>query len=388
MMKTNTVLRQMQALFPRYEFERLVKTHDGDKGIRHFSSWNLMQVLFIGHLTAQQSIRSLCDSLRSKSNYWYHLGLRSVSRNNLSHSLMNRPEELFRDVFFMFLFKLQSERGPMRDMRFKFKNPLKSIDSTLVSLCATMYSWAHFRETQGGIRLHFIFDNKSQSPEFLIIREGKEHDINAAYHVPIAANSIYVLDRGYFCYDFLHKIHENKAFFVTRTKSNTLYRVIRRNPKFDDSIKADWIVKVKGQKIKAYPEELRVVRYYDSESKRTFEFLTNNFKLSARTIADIYKSRWDIELFFKWIKQNLKIKTFLGTSENAVKIQIWSAMILYLLIEYIRFVSKTSFPLLKTFRLIKDNVFHDYRIEELLGVFVRKKVQSLLDYETQLLLVF
>jgi len=137
-----------------------------------------------------------------------------------------------------------------------------------------------------------------------------------------------------------------------------------------------------------YPEELRVVRYHDSESKRTFEFLTNNFKLSARTIADIYKSRWDIELFFKWIKQNLKIKTFLGTSENAVKIQIWSAMILYLLIAYIRFVSKTKFPLLKVFRLIKDNIFHDYRIEELLGQHIGEKPSPLLDYENQLVLIF
>jgi len=301
---------------------------------------------------------------------------------------MNRPEKLFRDVFFMFLFKLQSERGPMKDKRFKFKNPLKSIDSTLISLCATMYSWAHYRETKGGIRLHFTVDNRSHAPEFLVIREGKEHDINAAYDVPLAANSIYVLDRGYFCYNFLHKIHENKAFFVTRTKSNTLYRVLTRNPKVDHFIKADWIVKVSGQKADEYPEELRVVRYYDAESKRTFEFLTNNFKLSAKTIADIYKSRWDIELFFKWIKQNLKIKTFLGTSENAVKIQIWSAMILYLLVEYVRFISKTSFPLLKTFRLIKDNVFHDYRIEELLEVFVRKKPLSLLEDENQMVLEF
>jgi hypothetical protein len=388
MIKTNTVLRQMQALFPRYEFEKLVDTHAGDKGVRHFSTWNLLQVLFIAHLTAQQSIRSICDSLRSKANYWYHLGLNSISRNNLSHALIKRPDEIFMEAFFMFLFKIQSKRGTNKDKRFKFKNPLKSIDSTLISLCITMFSWARFRETKGGIRLHFAFNNKNQVPEFLIIREGKEHDINAAYLIPIAAHSIYVLDRGYFCYDFLHKINENGAFFVTRTKINTQYRVVKRNSKHGDSIKADWIIKVTGQKSDDYPEHLRIVKYHDSESKRTFEFITNNFMLSAKTIADIYKSRWDIELFFKWIKQNLKIKTFLGTSENAVKIQIWSAMLLYLLVEYIRYVSRTSFPLLKVFRLLKENAFQNYTISDLLLEQIKKKHEHLQFDEYQLVLAF
>jgi hypothetical protein len=378
----------MQALFPRYEFKKLVDKHSGDKGIRHFSTWNLLQVLFIAHLTAQQSIRSLCDSLRSKANYWYHLGLNSISRNNLSHALKKRPSELFKDSFFNFLFKLQSERGKRRDKRFKFKNPLKTIDSTLVSLCITMYSWAAYRETKGGIRLHFSYDNKDRVPEFLVIREGKKHDLKVAYSIPIIANSIYVLDRGYFCYDFLHKINENEAFFVTRTKSNTQYRVLKRNKKVGDSIKADWIIKVTGQKSNDYPGYLRIVKYYDSENKRMLEFITNNFKLSANTIADIYKSRWDIELFFKWIKQNLRIKTFLGMSENAVKIQIWSAMILYLLIEYIRYVSRTTFALLKVFRLLKDNAFQDYDLLDLLRERTISKREKPAFNEFQLVLGF
>jgi hypothetical protein len=388
MIKTNTVLRQMQALFPRYEFKKLVDVYSGDKGIRHFSTWNLLQVLFIAHLTAQQSIRSLCDCLQSKANYWYHLGLNSISRNNVSHALMNRPDAIFRDSFYRFLFKLQSERGMRRDKRFKFKNPLKSIDSTLVSLCITMYSWATYRETKGGIRLHFSYDNKNQVPEFLVIAEGKKHDINAAYSIPIASNSIYVLDRGYLCFDFLHKINENDAFFVTRIKSNTQYRLLKRNKKVGNSIKADWIVTVTGQKSKDYPGCLRIVKYYDSENKRMLEFITNNFNLSANTIADIYKSRWDIELFFKWIKQNLKIKTFLGTSENAVKIQIWSAMILYLLVEYIRYLSKTTYSLLKIFRLLKENVFQNYNIHDLILERIKDKIKHPDPYVNQLVFEF
>jgi hypothetical protein len=367
MIKTNTILAQMQSLFPRYEFEKLVTGYSGDKGIRHFSTWNLLQVMLVVQLTAQRSLRSICDSMRSKKNYWYHLGLHSLSRNNLSHALMNRSSEIFEKTFYAFLVKLQKAQGLRQDKRFKFKNCLKVIDSTLVSVCLSMFSWAEFRKAKGGVRLHFMYDNRNQLPEFLIITNGKKHDINAAFEIPIAANSIYVFDRGYFCYDFMHKINENRAFFVTRAKKNTQYRIVRRNPKHDECIKADWIVKVTGAKSATYPEQVRIVKYYDSQRNRTFEFMTNNFTLTAKTIADIYKSRWDIELFFKWIKQNLRIKTFLGTSENAVRIQVWTALLLYLLVEYIRHVSKTSFPLLKAFRHLSDNVFQNYNLFNLLG---------------------
>jgi hypothetical protein len=367
MIKTNTILAQMQSLFPRYEFEKMVHEHSGDKGIRHFTTWNLLQVMMVVHLTGQRSLRSLCDSLLSKTNYWYHLGLRSLSRNNLSHALMKRSSEIFEKAFYSFLVKIEAHRGRIHHRRFKFKNQLKTIDSTLISVCLSLFSWAEFRKAKGGVRLHVVYDNKNQIPEFLIITSGKKHDITAARRIPIAEKSIYVFDRGYFCYDFMRKINENRAFFVTRTKINTQYRKVRSNSKKDPCIKADWIVKVTGMKSKEYPDQLRVIKCYDSEQKRTFEFMTNNFTLSAKTIADIYKSRWAIELFFKWIKQNLKIKTFLGTSENAVRIQVWSALLLFLLIEYIRFLSKTKFQLLKVFRYLKDNAYQNYKLYELLA---------------------
>ena len=161
----------MQAIFLIYKFETLVYTHSGDKGVGHFCTWNLLQVLFIVHLTAQPSI-SICNSLQSQANYWHHLGLNSISRNNLSHALMKRPNEILMEAFFMFLFKIQSKRGKNRDKQFKSKNPLKSIDSTLVRLCITIFSWTKLRETIGGIWFHFSFDNKDQVPEFLATREG------------------------------------------------------------------------------------------------------------------------------------------------------------------------------------------------------------------------
>jgi len=280
-----------------------------------------------------------------------------------------RPCEVFESIFYHLLGKLQDERGMMSDKRFKFKNPARSIDSTTISLCLSLFEWAKFRRAKGGIKLHVMFNNKEQLPEFIIMSEAKQHDINAAYEMPIQPNGIYVMDRSYLCYDFLEKLRKNRAFFVIRTKSNTKYRVIERRKKSDSSIKADWVVEITGNKAEEYSEKLRVVRYYDNDTKKTYEYYTNNFTLSAKTIADVYKSRWDIEIFFKFIKQNLKIKTFFGTSENAIMIQVWTAMIALLLVEYVRFKCRSNFSLQKAWRVLKDNVFQQYRIESLLAEF-------------------
>jgi putative transposase len=284
--------------------------------------------------------------------------------------------------------KVQAERGAMTDKRFKFKNPLRSLDSTTISLCLALFEWATFRRAKGGIKLHMLFNNKEQLPEFIIMTEAKQHDINKAYEMPVQAKGIYVMDRGYLCYDFLEKLRKNKAFFVIRTKSNTKYRVVERRQKCNPSIKADWIVAVIGNKAEDYQEKLRLVKYYDNDTKQTYEYYTNNFTLSAKTIADIYKARWDIEIFFKFIKQNLKIKTFFGTSENAVMLQIWSAMIALLLVEYIRFKSRSKFSLQKSWRILKDNVFQKYSIDALLSELKVPKSDLAANYDGQLTLCF
>jgi len=366
MFKTRTVLSQLQALISGYDFRKIVSEHNGDKGVRVFSTRNLLNVMLYVHMASKQSLRDIVDSLKSKTNLWYHLGLKSISRNNLSYALKHRVSVIFEKTFYLLLNKLQSERGARTDRRFKFKMPLKIIDATTISLCLSLFDWAKFRKTKGGIKLHVLFDVKEQIPDFVNMSTAKKHDINEAHHMQIGENTIYVLDKGYFCYRLLSKINEMRSFFVIRTKTNTQYRIIERKKKTDKRIKADWIVKVNSLKAEEYPYQLRVVRFYDSEKKKSYEYLTNNFSLSAVTIADIYKARWDVELFFKWIKQNLKIKTFIGTSENAVKIQIFTAMIAYLLVEYIRFKSRTKFSLLKTYRILCDNVLHNYDLFELL----------------------
>ncbi len=366
MFKGKTVLKQMQSFISGYDFNNVVSEHNGDKGIRVFSTQNLLSVMLYVHMSGKRSLRDIIDSLESKMNLWYHLGIKSLSRNNLSYSLKNRSHEIFEKTFYHLLNNLQKERGIVHDKRFKFKMPLKTLDTTTISLCLSLFDWAQFRKKKGGIKLHLLYNNKDQLPEVVDLSNAVKHDIKMVDSFPITENSIYTFDKGYICFKFLEKIDKNKAFFVTRTKSNTQYRIIERKKKNHDQIRADWIVKFKSYKSKDYPEKLRVVRYYDEESKKTYEFMTNNFSLSAKTIADIYKARWDIELFFKWIKQNLKIKTFIGTSENAVKIQIWTAMIAYLLTEFIRFISKTSFTILKTFRILSENLLSNIDISQLL----------------------
>lgn len=366
MFKSKTILSQMQSFISGYDFKNAVSEYNGDKGIKVFSTKNLLSVMLYVHMAAKQSLRDVIDSLESKRNLWYHLGLRSLSRNNLSYALQNRPHQIFEKTFYTLLGRFHNERGRVHDKRFKFKMPLRTIDSTTISLCFSLFDWAHFRKKKGGIKLHVVLNNRNQLPEFVTFSNAKRHDITVADSFPISSNSMYVFDKGYICFDFLAKINTNKAFFVTRTKTNTQYRIIERQMKSHPDIRADWIVQFSSYKSKDYTEKLRVVRYHDKETEKTYEFMTNNFALSAKSIADIYKSRWDIELFFKWIKQNLKIKTFIGTSENAVKIQIWTALIAYLLTEYIRFKSKTSFPILKTFRILSENLLFNMELSELL----------------------
>jgi len=366
MFKGKTVLKQMQSFISGYDFKNAVSEYNGDKGIRVFSTHNLLSVMLYVHMSAKKSLRDIVDSLESKKNLWYHLGIKSLSRNNLSYSLMNRSHEIFEKTFYHLLHNLQKERGIVHDERFKFKMPLKTLDTTTISLCLSLFDWAKFRKRKGGIKLHLLYNNKDQLPEVVNMSNAVKHDIKMIDAFPITENSIYTFDKGYICFKFLEKIDKSRAYFVTRTKSNTQYRIIERRKKNHKRIKSDWIVKFKSYKSKDYPGKLRVVRYYDEDTKKTYEFMSNNFSLSAKTIADIYKARWDIELFFKWIKQNLKIKTFIGTSENAVKIQIWTAMIAYLLTEFIRFISKTSYTILRTFRILSENLLTNIDIFQLL----------------------
>lgn len=388
MFKGKTVLLQMQTLISGYDFKKIVSEYNGDKGTRVLKTRNLLSIMLYTHLSGKQSLRDLVDSFQSKRRNWYHLGIRSLSRNNVSYALQNRPHEIFERSFYLLLTKLQKERGLFQDRRFRFKMPLKTFDSTTISLCLSLFNWAHYRKRKGGIKLHTLFNNKDQLPEIINFSNAGKHDVTMADSFPIECNSIYTFDKGYICFEYLQKINKNKAFFVTRTKTNTQYRILERRKKTHKNVKADWIVRFSSYKSKDYPEKLRVVRFKNEDTGKVYEFMTNNFSLSAKTIADIYKARWDIELFFKWIKQNLKIKTFIGTSENAVRIQVWTAMIAYLMIQYIRFVSNTSFSILKSYRVIIENLLFSVDIYGLLVKKLPPPVQRNDDWGNQLRFAF
>lgn len=366
MNKGRPIILQMQSLISRFQFEKLVKEYKTDKNVRTFSTWNLLHVMLFAHCTAKKSLRDICTGLSCISNRFYHLGIGSISRNNLSNALAKRDAELFEKLFYMLLEKVYQEAHYKKDKRFRIKNRIFAIDSTVISLCLSLYEWAEFRSTKGGIKIHTMYDIKRHIPEFMIITEARKHDNTIVAQMPLREGAIYVLDRGYMCLKTLKNIDKNRAFFVTRTKSNTQYKIMKKNSVKSKSILTDAKIIFTGIKSGDYSGELRLIRYKNPEDGKVYEYITNNLDLSAETIAAIYKSRWDIELFFKWMKQNMKMKSFIGTSRNAVLIQIWTAAIAYILIAYIKFLSKVSMSFTEIFRILGHNLFDDRSIHELL----------------------
>jgi hypothetical protein len=366
MNKRTPVLMQMQSLISRFHFEKLVKEYSTDKNVRTFSTWNLLQVMLLTHCTAKKSLRDICASFKSISSRLYHLGICGISRNNLSNALAKRNAELFEKLFYLLLEKVHKEIGRKTDKRFRFKNDLIAIDSTTISLCLSLCEWASFRSKKGGVKVHTMYDIKKQMPDFMIITEARKHDHTPVVDMPFRSGALYVLDRGYLCFKTLQNINKNGAFFVIRTKANTQYGIIRKNKPTAASILQDNIISFTGLKSHDYQEPLRLIRFKNKKDGKVYEYITNNTDLSAVTIAAIYKSRWDIELFFKWLKQNLKMKSFIGTSRNAVLIQIWTAAIAFLLMSYIRFLSKTLMSLTEVFRILRAHMFSDQSLHDLL----------------------
>ena len=244
----------------------------------------------------------------------------------------------------------------MRDTRFKFKAPLRTIDSTTITMSLYLFRWAKYRKTKSGIKLHFEIDNRHSLPLFCTMTPGRVHDVKMANLRDYVKGALYALDRGYFCTELFEKINKSGAFFIIRAKSNTQYRIVKRQARTHKSVMADWTITLTGVHAPEYSGNLRLVRYCDPVSGEHYDYLTNHTRYAEKTIADIYKSRWDIELFFKWIKQNLKIKSFYGTSENAVMIQVWAALIAYLLIAMIKFLSRSDQSITHIFRMVTDNL--------------------------------
>ena len=330
------VYAQIIEFLPQRIFDKYVKKHDGNKYIKHFTCWNQLLCMVFGQLTNRDSLRDLIVAINAHSSKSYHLGFgKNVTLSNLAKANLNRNSKIFEE-FAYYLIDIARKNKVNDD--FQIKGQVYAFDSTTIDLCLSVFWWAKFRKTKGGIKLHTLFDINTQIPAFVHITPAAVHDMNAMDYLFYESGAYYILDRGYVDYTRLFKITQHSAFFVVRAKSNLQFnRMYSR--KFDKStgIKCDQIGKLSGFYVsKEYSDKLRKIKFYDLETDRNFIFLTNNFELSAEQVAFLYKNRWQIELFFKWIKQHLKIKAFWGTSENAVRIQVYSAIIAYCLVAIIR----------------------------------------------------
>ncbi len=357
-MSRNTVFSQILQLICQYQFKKCVTRYDGDKYTKRFTCWQQLIVHLFAQAKRLDSLRDIQTALRSHRPKWYHLGLESVAKSTLADANTNRSADIFRDMFYALLEKCR-ELAPKH--RFKFKNPLYIFDSTLISVCLSLFPWATYRTKKGAFKLHTLLDQRGYLPTFFVLTDGKTHDINVvkdeSFGFPsLSPDSILLIDRAYIDYNWLYSLTQNKLFFVIMAKKNMKYTVLGQQnvPKNNGVVSDSRIRLMNFYQRKAYPKELRLVTYIDPESGEQLVFVTNNFILASRTIADLYKSRWEIETFFKWIKQNLKIKSFLGASQNAVMIQIWVAMIYYLLLSFIKFQTKCRHTLHELTRIIGE----------------------------------
>lgn len=358
---TTTVLGQLLDVLPRDTFEILTRQHLGDRRVRKLSCWQQFTILLYAQITEKDSLRDIETGLLIQHRSWYHLGIETVARSTLAEANGKRSAKIFESLFYAFLQEcLHFSTDTTKT--FSFENPLYAIDSSTIRLCLALFPWAKFRKKKGAIKLHVLLNVRSQIPELITISTGKKADIKAAWEIDLTLlpdGSILVMDRGYVDYAFLYKIHLAKKTFVVRLKENAQIVRLGQNTISNEEqmagvLKDECIAFVLPNAIEHYPKELRLVTYHEAEHDVTYEFLTNNTELSAKTIADIYKSRWEVELFFKWIKQHLKIKTFLGTSENAVMIQIWVAMTYYLLLAWLKHQTHFRGTLLDLSRMIKE----------------------------------
>ena len=352
----NTILGQILKMVSRHEFETLAKEHHSGRSFRSASRWSQFSCLVMAQLTGRCSLRDIVDSASSQRHRLYHLGCSKLSRSNLARMNENKPHELYEALFGKLL---QRSQRLAPGHNFRFNNPLYSLDATVIDLCLSIFPWANFRTTKGAIKLHVGLNHAGYLPEFVTVTEGSTHEVNIGKLMNFPKGSIVVIDRGYNDYSWYKELTDKGIFFVTRLKKNAGYRVLKREKvNKQQGLTCDQTIEFTGPlTAKKCPIRLRRVGYRDPETGKYYVFLTNNFKLSASTIADLYKSRWQVELFFKWIKQNLKIKSFIGTSKNAVLTQVWIALCVYLILAFIKFQSKLGKSMQQILRLLQINLF-------------------------------
>jgi hypothetical protein len=322
-----TILNQLLNYLPLYHFNKLVNKHQTDRYAKKFKSLHHFIVLFISQILERNSLWDVETTINLSKKYLNYLSLPYIKKSTLSDAMNNRNYIIFEELFYVLLHRL-TDITPKHP--FKFKNELFAIDSTTIDLCLNIFPWAKFRKQKGAIKIHTKLNQKGNIPEFFVVTDGKKSDIRAAKeYFKFTPDTIIVMDKAYIDFKWLYSLDQQDVYFVTRAKINMDFEITGQQEFTEGTgVMADQTIVLMGPKAsKDYPERLRMIRYYDYETEKIYIFITNNFKLAAKTIANIYKSRWQVELFFKWVKQNLKIKSFLDTSRNAVMSQFWVAMI-------------------------------------------------------------
>lgn len=352
-----SIFSQLLQLFPRIEFENTVKETKAERHSKGFTCWGQFVSMLFCQLGRAQSLREIVNGLRSCEGKLKHLGISFPNRSTLAYANEHRPWELYQKIFFHLLGRCRNQ--VVGKKKFRFKNKLVSLDSSVIDLCLSLYDWAKFRRTKGAIKLHLILDHDGYLPSFAVITEGKVSDVKIAHTLKFDPGTIVVYDRGYNDYLLFGNWTEEGIYFVTRLKDNAVFEVLEEKPiPMHRNILKDQVIRLTGLKAEERcPHLLRRVEVYDEGKDATFVFLTNNFRLGSTTIAAIYKDRWQIELFFKALKQNLKIKTFVGTSANAVKIQIWTALMAILILRFLQLQSKFKWSLSNLVALLRMNLF-------------------------------
>lgn len=329
------VFAQLISFLNENKFRRIVEKCQGNRYIKHFTCWNQLLALMFGQLSNRESLRDLIVALDAHHSKSYHLRLgKNVSKSSLARANQDRDYRIFEEYAYYLVNEARQKR--VSDI-FKLGGNVYAFDSTTIDLCLSVFWWAKFRKKKGGIKVHTLYDVETQIPTFFHITEASVHDSRAMKEIPYESGSYYIFDRAYNSFKMLYKIHQIEAFFVVRAKKNLQYKSIKWKRRLPKNVLSDTMIELTGfYPSQFYPKALRLVRYWDEQQEREFVFITNAMHISALQVAELYKNRWQVEFFFKWLKQHLKIKKFWGTTENAVRIQIYVAMCTYCLVAIIQ----------------------------------------------------
>jgi hypothetical protein len=364
-----TIFSQLLEFLPSYEFRQCVKRYRGHYKIKSFSCWDQFLCMAFAQLSYRESLRDIQACLRGNQQKLYHMGFRGkVSRNTLAHANQVRDWKIYAD-FAQILIAQARSLYAKESFGVELKQTVYAFDATIIDLCLSLFPWAQFRQHKGAIKLHTLMDLRGSIPTLIFVTHGKIHEIKLLDELILEPGAIYILDRGYLDFARLYKIHQARAFFIIRAKSDFRFRRMYSQPaQKSKGIQADQVIELHGFYVrKDYPERLRRIRYFDAEKNKRLIFLTNHVALPAFTIAELFRCRWKIELFFKWIKQHLRIKAFYGTSENAVKTQIWIAVSVYVLVAIVKKKLKLKASLYTMLQILSVSLFEKTPLFQLLS---------------------